>query len=52
MAECAFCNYRIKDCKTTPRKQLTRRDLASITFNGKNVCGDCHDGLSEYLEGE
>jgi len=52
MAECVFCNYRIKDCKTTPRKQLKRRDLASITFNGKDVCGNCHDGLTEYLEGE
>lgn len=52
MAECAFCNYEIKPCNTTPRKQLTRRDLASITFNGKDVCGNCHDDLSEFLESE
>jgi hypothetical protein len=50
--ECVFCNYKIRQCNTTPRKQLTRRDLASITFNGKDVCGSCHDDLSEFLESE
>jgi len=52
MAECVFCNYRIKDCKTTPRKQLTRRDLASFEFFGKWICGDDHDSLCEFLESE
>jgi len=52
MAECVFCNYRIKDCKTTPRKQLTRKDLASFEFFGKWICGDDHDSLYEFLEGE
>jgi len=52
MTECVFCNYRIKDCKTTPRKQLTRKDLASFEFFGKWICGDDHDSLYEFLEGE
>jgi hypothetical protein len=52
MAECTFCNYRIKQCKTTPRERLLRRDLASFEFSGRWICGECHDSLYEFLEGE
>ena len=52
IASYVFCDYEIRNYKKTSKEQLTRRNLASITFNGKDVCGDCHDGLSECLEGE
>jgi hypothetical protein len=52
MAECVLCGYEIKDCMATITRMLTRRDTAAFEFNVKNVCGSCHDELSEYLEGE
>ena len=44
--KCVFCNYEPKSM------MKSRRDTVSFTFNGKFICGDCHDKLSEFLEGE
>jgi hypothetical protein len=52
MAECVLCGYEIKDCMTTITRLLTRQDIAAFEFNGKNLCGNCHDELSEFLESE
>jgi len=50
--KCVFCDYEIKNLETTPNEKVTRKDTASFEFFGKWICGDCHDSLSEFLEGE
>jgi len=45
---CIFCNYKIKK---SPR-EWTRRDTIAFEFSGEWICGNCHDGLTEFLESE
>jgi len=47
---CIFCDYGIKDISNVPRDKLTRRDLASVEFCRKWLCGYCLDDLQEILE--